>query len=586
MDLINAIHAGDVKKVEGCLAADASLINKADDQGNTPLHYAVAQHDVELIRWLIKHGASISTKNREGETAGDWFQLFFASTYSFKLASSKDVMESIKHNSQKPTKQYLLGGVSRALRFSQGKTLLHWAVEYQKIKIIKLLLEEIDYVEVKQLLHLKDSQGMTPLTLAQENYQLDSKRKVTQEILDYIKKKQWIMRPTPQTQWVPPTSFEPIAVEQDKMLALEGICSHRFRPDDIKQLNLLRPTIAKLAHNICYQAYLYCTNRIPVLHPGYSGKPAFPIEELLKGLFRTWGSRDQQIFSDKFFRVLRYLQQLIIWEQADQAIQFSNSSQPIRGWTNPGTNEIFINARAKTNMMAMLATLIHEVTHRTGHSYDFFQTEYSFSGQDLSMDLEKAYQLAAKGTAGELTPEKKRLFEVRQLFEKGNVPGWEKELHHWMAHHSAETLTIAILALATLPTGFAQYESQPKPALVIKPQFLQTLCGVAAPAQPPAPERSFLFWPGGAKRHTVSSSERSDQAARPGTANSDSGISSAGSSTQMEWSETNAQASLSHLTQKMVSTPPPTTVASLALSPEALPATQARNPASLACVPG
>lgn len=587
--LISTINVGTPKSAVEAMEmvkADPSLVSEVDEQGNTPLHYAVAQHHLELIKWLIEHKASIDARNSEQKTAGDWFQLFFASTYSFKLASAKDVRESIEHNSEKPIKQYLLGGVPSALRFSQAKTLLHWAIEYQRIKIVKLILEEMDYEGIKKLLNLNDSQGVTPLTLAEENCRLDSKRKVTQEILDYIKEKQWTIRPMLQTQWVPPPSFEPIGVEQDKLQKLERLFTHRFRQGDIKALEHLRPTIVKLAYNVCYQVYFYCINRIPVRHPRCSGKTAFSTEEFLECLFGTWKNRNQQIFNGKFFSVLVYLRQLLTQEQADQVIQFSDKNQPTKGWSSPGTDEIFINARAKINSMDIVATLIHEATHRADRSYDFFRAEYSLNGQDLSINLEKAYQLAATGASKLLTPEKKRLFEVRQLFEGGYVSGWENELHHWMALHSAETLTIAILALATLPTGFAQYESQPKPALVIKPRFLQTLCGVAAPAQPPAPERSFLFWPGGAKRHTVSSSERSDQAARPVTANSDSGISSAGSSTQMEWSETNAQASLSHLTQKMVSTPPPpppTTVASLALSPEALPATQARNPASLAC---
>lgn len=583
MDLINVIHAGDAEKAKR-LATDSSLINAADAQGNTPLHYAVAQQDLELIKCLIEQGACTTAKNHRGETAEQWFRPLFAVRCNFNLDFFKELKRAIQCGNSQFLAAALRGGVSPFLRFSQAKTLLHLVIDYQRVASVNVLLEQLGHIAVEHLLNLEDSQGVTPLALAQKHCQLGSP--VAQGIVSYLQKKRCAVAEEGtasalQTQCLPTFSFEPIGVEQSKLQALVDVFSYRCGPPDIVKLNPLRSTIVKIAHKLCYQAFLGRNNSVAVV-PNCNRKAAFPIEDLFEKLFGRWMSRSQQSFEEKFLLVLSYLYLLIKPEKAEQVIEFSEELAHSGGWASPSLNKIYLNHRMKGGLMSVVVTLIHEVTHLVGGSYDFFSTVYSDTINGFSMSLKNAYQLAAKGTAGELTAEKRRLFEVRLLLEEGLHPGWKQNLHHWMALHSAETLTIAILALATLPTGFAQYESRPKPALVIKPRFLQTLCGVAAPVQPPAPERSSLFWPCGAKRHTVSSSECSDQETRPGTANSDSGISSAGSSTQMEWSETNAQASLSHLTHKMVSTPPSTTVAPPELSPEALPATQAGPPPLLA----
>ncbi|WP_253306186.1 hypothetical protein [unidentified bacterial endosymbiont] len=568
---------------------DSSLIHTVDDQGNTPLHYAVAQHNLGLIKQLIEQSActTADAKNNQGETAADWFQLLFTSLYAIELRNLKMVRRNIECGDSQFIVNLLGLGFSRELRFPQAKTMLHWAVDYQRVAIVKVILEGHACKAVERLLHLSDSQGVTPLVLAQQYYRLGSP--VAQEIMIYLQAKQHpVVVEVGSASVLPPLwqlafLYQPIDVEEGEIQALENVFNNRCGPPDVMQLNPLRSTIVKLAYNLCRQACFRCHESAPTVISRSSGRPALKIEKFFKWLFGKWTDGDQQIFKEKLFCVLRHLSGFIENKLANQVIEFSAELSHSGGCFIPDADKIFLKPRMKAGAIAVVATLIHEITHLAVHSYDFFSATYYNDIEGFLMNLGHAYQLAAKGTAGELSIEQRRLFEARLLLEEGFHSGWKQNLHHWMALNSAETLTIAILALAGAPTGFAQYDSQPKPALVIKPRFLQTLCGVAAPAQPPAPERSSLFWPCGAKRHTVSSSERSDQETRPGTANSDSGISSAGSSTAMDWCATDAQASLSHLTQEMVSTPPPTTVAPLKLSPEALPATQARTPTSLTC---
>ena len=50
------------------LGADA---NQRDDEGYTPLHNAASRGDVEMIRYLVEHGADVTAVSRVGQTTAD-----------------------------------------------------------------------------------------------------------------------------------------------------------------------------------------------------------------------------------------------------------------------------------------------------------------------------------------------------------------------------------------------------------------------------------------------------------------------------------------------------------------------------------
>lgn len=314
------------------------------------------------------------------------------------------------------------------------------------------------------------------------------------------------------------------------------------------------------------------------------------MHDLFKKLFGTWTVDDEQIFRKKLFLSSRYLFDLIKQEKINQVIEFSTKDSHSGGWVNSALNKIFLNPRLKSGVIGLAATLIHEVTHKATCSYDFFSTIYSKNNKEFSISLKNIYALAAKGTAGQLTKEKRLLLEVGQLlkssdkypnlfkkdnelFKKDNEL-FKKELFHREALDSAETQVVTTFALATIPKRYACLGGS---NLLIKQKFI-LFTDVATHTELPAPEKPLTFQLCGEKGYKVRSSALSGEETRPHTA--DSGISSyAGSGgTDMEWECSPLLSPL--LTQEMVSTPPPT-VASLALSPEALPPTQARNPSSV-----
>jgi ankyrin repeat protein len=46
-------------------------VNARDYEGFTPLHHAASRGDVELIRYLVDHGADVTALSRKGQTTAD-----------------------------------------------------------------------------------------------------------------------------------------------------------------------------------------------------------------------------------------------------------------------------------------------------------------------------------------------------------------------------------------------------------------------------------------------------------------------------------------------------------------------------------
>jgi ankyrin repeat protein len=55
----------------GALAGAGADVNATGELGNTPLHEVVYQNHVEVVEFLLKHGASRAIKNDMAETPMD-----------------------------------------------------------------------------------------------------------------------------------------------------------------------------------------------------------------------------------------------------------------------------------------------------------------------------------------------------------------------------------------------------------------------------------------------------------------------------------------------------------------------------------
>lgn len=78
-DLIDSIKNKDLAQAE-TLLKNGENVNAANEQGNTPLHYAVATNNADMARLLLAYGADMNAENTKG-----WSPL--------KIAQTKDVAE-------------------------------------------------------------------------------------------------------------------------------------------------------------------------------------------------------------------------------------------------------------------------------------------------------------------------------------------------------------------------------------------------------------------------------------------------------------------------------------------------------------
>lgn len=467
MNFLEAIHQGDLTAVRQQLAEKPALLNQADVQGNSPLHYAVARQDLVLIEFLIHQSADVTAKNHQEETVGEWYEEFYASRHKLeKLIDSKKLRQVIEKNGVQVIADYLRLGGSRSLRFSRGSTLLHLAVELQKPAIVQVILEGSSQKNINRLLNLKDSRGRTPLDLAQQFYQYGTP--VAQQLFSLLQEKQHATaaEDSASTSQPLPTGW-PFLIDKDfknRINELSNKLKYPITTDDFKQLEPFREVIVQLAYITCRQALprLSSLERITALE-----------KTLLHRLFGSWCDNTRLDFQNKLQAIAGYLANLIQQQQVNQVIHFSNEISQAHGWHCFEQNRIYLNPTAnKTNLIFLVVVLIHEATHIATQSYDFATMETSINCKGCNtIDFNQAYRLASTGEYENLTPERIKLFELRQLLQEGVRPDRQQRLNHWMALNNADTQSLAILLLATLPEKYAQVDKKQQ-TLLIKSEFL------------------------------------------------------------------------------------------------------------------
>ncbi len=139
------------------------IVNQQDLNGNTPLHNAVNQGDVQIIKWLLTAGANPLIKNSNGKTAKDlailndlsgeikdllqdyedlWIQNSEDLVRAAQLGDSKKVAEILRHGfvniNYKLKEAWTLGLANPEIY--EDRDALTIAVINQSVEIIKLLI--------------------------------------------------------------------------------------------------------------------------------------------------------------------------------------------------------------------------------------------------------------------------------------------------------------------------------------------------------------------------------------------------------------------------------------------------------------
>ena len=115
--LSNAVFAGDIEAVTQYLAS-GSDVNTKDEEGATPLHYAVSEGHQEIVKLLIKKGADLNEKDMDG-----WIPLLYASA-----EGQVEVVDLL-----------IAAGTDVNTKDRDGDTSLNWAIIRNHTKTADLL---------------------------------------------------------------------------------------------------------------------------------------------------------------------------------------------------------------------------------------------------------------------------------------------------------------------------------------------------------------------------------------------------------------------------------------------------------------
>ena len=182
--LFLAVKRNDLKEAERCLKLGAR-VNDSDENGLAPLHYAAVCRHVEMVKWLLAHGADVNKKNK-----WDWTPLHYtlgSDDFTEELCPKPDpekTLELVKllveakanvnaEDNHGVTPVYLALDDPEILKYLvkhgvilaggdayHGKTLLHWAVVYEApVKTIELILKHGGKNDINDY----DGDGYTPL---------------------------------------------------------------------------------------------------------------------------------------------------------------------------------------------------------------------------------------------------------------------------------------------------------------------------------------------------------------------------------------------------------------------------------------
>ncbi|MCT4625090.1 MAG: ankyrin repeat domain-containing protein, partial [Schleiferiaceae bacterium] len=69
--LILGAHSTNLEAIEFLYSKHPNAINLSDYKGNTALHYAVENGEIEIVKFLVSQGAEPSITNNKGKTALD-----------------------------------------------------------------------------------------------------------------------------------------------------------------------------------------------------------------------------------------------------------------------------------------------------------------------------------------------------------------------------------------------------------------------------------------------------------------------------------------------------------------------------------
>jgi ankyrin repeat protein len=144
--LDETITRGDLDDIKSIVNKDRAKINERDESGNTILHNAVREGNIEIVKYILSQDADVNIKNGGGETA---------------------LQIAIYTNNEELIKYLVSNGADVNAKGVYDETPLHDAIKKGKIEIVKYLVSH------GANLNTKNSIQESPLYAAVKNNRLD-----------------------------------------------------------------------------------------------------------------------------------------------------------------------------------------------------------------------------------------------------------------------------------------------------------------------------------------------------------------------------------------------------------------------------
>ncbi|XAV88741.1 MAG: ankyrin repeat domain-containing protein [Candidatus Symbiodolus clandestinus] len=420
---------------------------------NTELHQAVANRQFELINTIVEAQPHlISIRNKQGETAADWFLEYLNNFFHFKDPDViKLLPEKIRAGNIELVEDYLKNNGSVKLRFPEGNTLLHLAIEHNQIEIVRLIRKHISPQLMSSLLDMDNFHGATPKEL--------SIKLKNPEMIKLLQDLSFI-------------SIQP---------SIKTTSSERLVPSISKNLFINIEESTDLLTDLCCASYWILKQSLETLNKSLVTSS---IEQLLTKLFSVNNIKNDIIQLEKNTQeVHTFFKQIIQEDRVHEKIILS-TEKPYVGWTNKKLHLIYINLlKGKEDIAHLILTLIHEASHLIHSSYDIKYCE-RFENNNWIINFSDCKQLLEKNdTIINLTPERIQLLKIQYLLE-----GKKSSFNNWLAHHNADTFAVAVLGLAAFGWNCAEVEDSN--LLINGNRFLTALSNYSYQLQPTTKPRS------------------------------------------------------------------------------------------------
>ena len=171
VDIHQAAKDGNIKAVKQHLAAGTDVNAQASISGRTPLHYAAWKGHKEIAELLIAKGADVNVKDEDGDTPLDYAITFkrteladLLRKHGGKTKKELEAEESIhaaaRYGSIEAVKQHLATGTDVNAKADDEWTPLHEAAWHGHKEIVELLIAKGANVNAR------NNDGFTPLDSA------------------------------------------------------------------------------------------------------------------------------------------------------------------------------------------------------------------------------------------------------------------------------------------------------------------------------------------------------------------------------------------------------------------------------------